>query len=307
MSDATDIAERDALLKSLEGLPIEAPFENLAEAAPEPPAEPSSPPDSSSAAAHAAGAPASAAATPAEPPPSPPDDDPRSPFAKSRDRAAKTWAEIEAEKTRLTEERKALDADRARIAGQEAKNTASTAAPKYRPEQYETLARQFDAEGRDDMARIARDEAARLREEAQQARIADQRDALTKAWRANLTEQIKKHPELNDPASELHKRVDALLKSRPVLFSYAEGIDDAVEAIRSRLDADGAEKVRGEKSALENEVAALKRQLTEKERLLQPAKGGPPAPAKPETFDDLSLDQQRAVIVRELQAADAGA
>lgn len=303
----SDIAEREAILQSLREMPVDAALAGAEAVKPDPLALPAaldgaeskSPSDTNATAAKA---------TDASPSSTKPTDDPapQSAYARSRERAAKTWAEVEAEKARLAEERKAFEADRARLSEQTAK-AADHALNKYKPDQYDNLARQFDAEGRAELAQIARNEASRLRAEAQQTEAAAQRDALTRAWRANLTEQIKRHPELNDPASELHKRVDALLKRRPVLFSYAEGIDDAVDAARARLDADGAGKVRGEKTALENEVAALKRQLAEKEKLLQPAKGGPSAPPKLESFDEMTPAQQRAYLVRELQTADAGA
>ena len=170
----------------------------------------------------------------------------------------------------------------------------------YTPEQYEALARQFETEGRPDLAKMAGEEASRLRSEESQRQASQAREALVKAWSGNLSAMLEKHAELKNPQSEMHRRVDELLKKRPVLFSYPEGILDAVDAVKAYITGARA-------GALEKEVAALKQQLAEKERLLQPAKGGPAVPSRAENFDELPLSQQRAALMREMQSADSGA
>ncbi|HTI69667.1 MAG TPA: hypothetical protein VMF06_06860 [Candidatus Limnocylindria bacterium] len=220
-------------------------------------------------------------------------------YSRLRERAGKSWDELEAEKAKLAEDRRILDTERQRAAEEVAKRQAQSKVG-YRPEQYESLARQFEAEGRADLAKLAVEEAARLRTEEQHARAEEARLGLVKSWTGNLNAMMEKHADLKDPKSEVHQRVDQLLKKRPVLFTYPEGIIDAVEAVKAHLAGAKAE-------ALQKEVTALKQQLIEKERLLQPTKGGPTVPSRADNFEGLPLVQQRAAILREMQSADAGA
>ena len=220
-------------------------------------------------------------------------------FRDMRERAARSWADVQAERAKLAEERKTLEAERQRPPEQ-APAPATDAKSGYKPEQYESLAKQFEAEGRPDLAKLAQEEATRLRQNETEARAQEARNGLVKAWTGNLNSLIGKHPSLQDPQSEMHQRVDELLRKRPVLFTYPEGILDAVEAVSAYIA--GAKA-----GSLEKEVAALKRQLADAEKLLQPTKGGPAAPPRSENFDELPLTQQRSALMREMQSADAGA
>lgn len=186
------------------------------------------------------------------------------------------WERIEAEKARLAKEREEIEA-------------ARTKPGEYSPEDYESVAKQFEADGNDELAAKARAEAVRVR---QQAHV----NKLTQAHQASLSEMVKKYPELRDPQSALHRRVDATLKSRPALFSYPEGISDAIEAC-----------VHAERStqleAAQKRIAELEVQLSAREKLLHPTSGTPTAAIAGQDFAKLPPSKQREALLRAMRSS----
>lgn len=205
-------------------------------------------------------------------------------------RADEEWKRIQSEKEALRKEREAVEA---------AKRDA--AKPKYGPEDYERLAATYKAEGRDDMAEVALKEAEQLRAAEAASRNRAQTDELTRAIQANFAKATEENPDLRNPESELYKRVDGVLKARPVFFSYAEGVTDVITSVKQAMRAQRVE-------ALEAEVSNLKQQLAEKTKLLQPSRGGVPVPARgTETIEDMPLDKMRSRLLAELRGEDARA
>lgn len=217
---------------------------------------------------------------------------------KSAERAAKTWEEINAEKAKLDQERAAFLSERAKFEAQAAtvRDAADKAAASA--EDYEKWAADWDAEGRNDLANTARMRARELRaqavsakQRAEQARVATARDAV-------LRETVKLFPDLTKPESPMFREMDAILKSRPVLMSYPEGIRDAAEFVHARLEATRVKD-------LEGELAKTKQALAEKEKLLQPSRGAPSAAPSGGDFESLPSEERRKRILAGLQAAEA--
>jgi hypothetical protein len=195
------------------------------------------------------------------------------------DRLKTEWAKLEAEKSRLAQERLML---------QQQRDTPRSSTG-YTPEDYEAVAKQFENEGNDELANQARRQAAETR---QKAHVAKLQQAHGKA----ILEAIKAHPELNNPESGLFKRLDGLLKSRPVFFSYPEGVADAIESAVANERAAKTE-------SLEKEVSELRQKLASREKLLHPTQGGPPAFGQGEVeFDKLTPEKQKTLILRALRA-----
>lgn len=195
------------------------------------------------------------------------------------DRLKTEWAKLEAEKARLAQERLTLQTQR----------ETPRSPTGYSPEDYEAVAKQFESEGNDELAAQARRQATETRQKAHVAK-------LQQAHGRSILEAIKTHPELNNPESGLFKRLDGLLKSRPVFFSYEQGVADAIESAVANERAAKAE-------ALEKEVSELRQKLASREKLLHPTQGAPPAFGQGEVeFDKLTPDKQKTLILRALRA-----
>jgi hypothetical protein len=204
-------------------------------------------------------------------------------------RADDEWKRIQAEKETLRREREAIEASR----------REATTGPK--PEDYERLAETYRAEGRDDMAKVALDEASRVRSEQQSNRAKAATESLTRTIQANFAKACETDPDLQNPESELYRRVDAVLKARPVFFTYPEGVLDVIGSAKAGLK---SERV----GALESEVASLKQKLTAAEKKLQPSGAGLPVTARgTEDINDIPIDKMRSRLLAELRGEDARA
>lgn len=191
------------------------------------------------------------------------------------------WDRLQRERAELTAQRLALERER----------TQPRTNGQYSPEDYEAVAKQYELDGNDVMAQ-------RAREHAQEARKRETMTRLQAAHAASIRDALVKHPDLANAESALYKRLDSLLKSRPVFFSYAEGIGDAIEAAVSQ---DRADRV----GALEAELSEMREKLSRQERLLHPVPGGPPAlgRAGEVAFDKLPTERQKALILSALRAS----
>jgi hypothetical protein len=204
-------------------------------------------------------------------------------------RADDEWKRIQAEKETLRRERDAIEASKREVA------TGPT------PEDYERLAETYRAEGRDDMAKVALDEASRVRSEAQSNRAKAATESLTRTIQANFAKACETDPDLQNPESDLYKKVDAVLKARPVFFTYPEGVLDVIGSAKAALK---SERV----GALEAEVASLKQKLTAAEKKLQPSGAGLPVTARgTEDINDIPIDKMRSRLLAELRGEDARA
>ena len=109
---------------------------------------------------------------------------------------------------------------------------------------------------------------------------------------------MNENPDLRNKDSELFKAVDGILKRRPILTTYPEGIRDAVEAAKVHQRAARVD-------VLEKELAETKQRLAEREKLLQPGTGGPSSSSASGTnFDNLPRGQQREALLDSLRRAD---
>lgn len=217
---------------------------------------------------------------------------------KSTERATKTWEEINAEKARLDQDRAAFLAEKAKFEVQAA--TVRDAAQKAAAtaEDYERWAGDWEKEGRTDLANSARIRARELRQEAiatqeraKAAELATKRDNV-------LREVVQQYPDLRNPTTEMFKEMDAILKGRPALMTYPEGIRDAAEFVNAKLQS-------GRVKSLEAEVSKLKAELQAKERLLQPSRGGTTAAPAGADFESLPSDERRKRLMAAMQQSES--
>lgn len=177
---------------------------------------------------------------------------------KDEERRGKTWDEINREKEALAQERQRLQSEKDQVERQAAAVEDGAKKALSSAEDYERFAKDWQNEGREDLARQAMVKAGELRKQAFEI----QRNH-------ELKKLVTENPDLRNPESELTKGVDALLKSRPHLVNHVTGIRDAVEFVKAQ----GAQKRLAE---VEKELADVKQRLADREKLLQPATGGRP-------------------------------
>jgi len=221
---------------------------------------------------------------------------------KTQERANKTWREVNDAKAALKKKQVELDSERKAFQEQQTQSLAElqqkTANSRYSPEEYESIAQEFEDEGDDKNAEAARKAAEQARNAVTEQDAKSQQAKFVAKWDANWKAAAVEHKSLNDQESDLFKMVNQLLHNKPILTQYPEGITDAVDGATMYLKANRAE-------SLEKQVSDLKKQVAEYEEKTQ-LNGTQPGGniLQVESFDDLPADQQRAELVKAMQQAD---
>lgn len=207
---------------------------------------------------------------------------------KSDKRANEAWEKVNAEKARLEAERKQFEEQR-----------KQSEASKYSPEDYEALAKEFEDEGRDDLAKTARAKGQELRESNQRAEAEKSIRAFEDQRNSVIKDVVARHPDLLKPESEQFRMTEAFIKARPELAHFPRGFEIAAEAVAAKLKADGVSK-------LEQEVGELRKQLADRDRLLQPGLGLPSATTRATDFNSLPDAEQENRLLAALRSAEQG-
>ena len=220
---------------------------------------------------------------------------------KSQDRANKSWREVNEAKAALKKEREELDAQKKAYQDGHEKSLEEiqqrTNTSRYSPEEYESIAQEFEDEGDHANAEAARKAAKQARQTATEQEQKKQQAEFVSKWDTNWKQATASHKDLNDQESELFKMVGQLLERKPVLTQYPEGITDAVEAASMYLKANRS-------SDLEKQVSDLKKQVAEYEEKLTLNGSQPGGTMQIESFDKLPADRQRAELVKAMSSAD---
>jgi len=211
-------------------------------------------------------------------------------------------AELENQRKLIAQERQQIEAARLQVA------SATTKQSKYTPEQLETFAKEFDAEGKGDFAAQCRARAKELRdavgvEREQQTKQQHEHyaGAIKEHWtkaQADFPDVAVKDSPLNKRATEVFKTVaDELVKNgmRPAPSLHYLAVQHADALIR-------AETATAKAQGLEAKVKELE---TENQRLTKSTAipGAKPAQSAPPAKDiaSLPLDQQRAALLKDLE------
>ena len=220
---------------------------------------------------------------------------------KSQDRANKSWREVNEAKAALKKEREELEAQKKAYQDGHEKSLEEiqqrTNTSRYSPEEYESIAQEFEDEGDHANAEAARKAAKQARQTATEQEQKKQQAEFVSKWDTNWKQATATHKDLNDQESDLFKMVGQLLERKPVLTQYPEGITDAVEAADMYLKANRS-------SDLEKQVSDLKKQVAEYEEKLTLNGSQPGGTMQIESFDKLSADRQRAELVKAMSSAD---
>jgi hypothetical protein len=220
---------------------------------------------------------------------------------KSQDRANKSWREVNEAKAALKKEREELEAQKKAYQDGHEKSLEEiqqrTNTSRYSPEEYESIAQEFEDEGDHANAEAARKAAKQARQTATEQEQKKQQAEFVSKWDTNWKQATATHKDLNDQESELFKMVGQLLERKPVLTQYPEGITDAVEAADMYLKANRA-------SDLEKQVSDLKKQVAEYEEKLTLNGSQPGGTMQIESFDKLPADRQRDELLKAMSNAD---
>lgn len=219
---------------------------------------------------------------------------------KEEARLSESWKRLEAEKAQV----RAIQAElQKRI--EDAERASDPTSP-AKPDELRKFAREWEEEGRDDLAKAARAQAEKL--EGKLRRDAEMGERKFKefneTWSASVNRMISEHPELKDESSDLGRRVISLLKSddaelRRIINSTPNGFIYATQIAKMQKAAEESE-------ALRTEIESLRKENGELRKKTSLSVSGSQKPAKRKSFDEMDNSQQEAFLRRMAVDSDAG-
>ena len=234
----------------------------------------------------------------------PSEEQPKSKYSrakKAQDRANKSWKEVNAAKEELKQEQARLAQERQEL---EAKKSDAFSdiqqrkeAAQFTPDDYEQIAQEYREEGRDDLAELALQKAKTAKETIQQQEVLNAQRTVMEQWEANLSQQVKDNPSLQDQDSELYKFTSELLDRKKILATYPEGINDAVEAAKQFIKAKRVDTLEAENSKLAQQVEELNGKLQINGTTVDQS-------GRLESFSNMSTDRQRDELLKMVKDHD---
>ena len=215
---------------------------------------------------------------------------------KDKERFARNWQEMQ----KRNEEAKAKVAaaeERARKAEEEA---AVSSSPRnslrdrrgFTVEDYDNYATAQEMKATT-VAKNAREEAVLLRQEVAEKQF------LSK-WQATQAEMVEANPDLANPTTALNKEVEKLLREPDnVYITRPTGLKAAVAQAKANLSSESI-------SAIQAENEKLKQELNRLEKLgAIPGRDGAMKRVGQKGFEEMTLEQQRAQLLRQSEELDA--
>jgi hypothetical protein len=219
---------------------------------------------------------------------------------KEEARLAESWKKLEAEKAQV----RAIQAEFQRKI-EEAEKASDPTSP-AKPEELRKFAREWEEEGKDDLAKAARVQADKLEQkirvdaERGQRKVKDFNDT----WSSSVNRMIAENPELKDESSDLGKRVISLLKSedadlRNLINSTANGFVYATQIAKMQKAAEASE-------ALRTEIESLRKENGDLRKKTSLSASGSQKPAKRKSFDEMDSRQQESFLRSMAVDSDSG-
>jgi len=219
---------------------------------------------------------------------------------KEEARLAESWKKLEAEKAQV----RAIQAEFQKKI-EEAEKASDPTSP-AKPEELRKFAREWEEEGKDDLAKAARVQADKLEQkirmdaERGERKIKDFNDT----WSASVNRMISENPELKDESSDLGKRVISILKSedealRNLINSTPNGFVYATQIAKMQKAAEASE-------ALRTEIESLRKENGELRKKTSLSVSGNQKPAKRKSFDEMDSRQQEAFLRSMAVDSDSG-
>jgi hypothetical protein len=219
---------------------------------------------------------------------------------KEEARLAESWKKLEAEKAQV----RAIQAEFQKKI-EEAEKASDPTSP-AKPEELRKFAREWEEEGKDDLAKAARVQAEKLEEKLKRDAERGERKIkeFNETWGASVNRMISENPELKDESSDLGKRVISLLKSedaelRNLINATPNGFVYATQIAKMQKAAEASE-------ALRTEIESLRKENGELRKKTSLSASGSQKPAKRKSFDEMDSRQQEAFLRSMAVDSDAG-
>jgi hypothetical protein len=218
--------------------------------------------------------------------------------AKEEARLAESWKRLEAEKASVRAKQAELDR---KLEEADRSNDPTTPA---NPDKLRQYAKEWENEGRDDLARAARQQADLLEQKAKiHAEKAQKANHdFNERWSSSVTRMISENPELKDDQSDLGRRVISILRSgdedlKNLINSTPNGFIYATQIAKMQKAAEESEVLRTELESLKKENADLRKKTSL-------SASGSQAPAKRKNFEEMSYQEQEEFLRRNASDAD---
>lgn len=203
-------------------------------------------------------------------------DESKSRYGKAQARLQGGWLEHNAAKTALqteqTEWKKQQDAERAQLLSERKEFDAqrNKAEAEHPPEAYDQAAKKFEAEGKFDLADLAKAKAEALRKNPP-LKASEKSAAASKEWALKAGTDF---PELVKQNSGLQMRVAQLLKDEPDFKAHPKGIYVAARIADLENQAAKSKTALASVAEKDVELGKLRNRITELEQLTAPGGGG---------------------------------
>lgn len=241
---------------------------------------------------------------------------------REKERAERLLAGFQKEKEQFRAERAKIDAEirtlRAEVAAAKKRTTTSGPARDSRgltESDYTELAKKYEAEGNDQMAKAAREAAEELRAKAPQTteqptaeRFED--PEFQAKWQRNIQTLYDQDPTLTDPSNPVVKATNLLLQD-PQFGKFfrtdSDGIKAAHEVALLMREANAGKDYKTQVTAKDAELKKASAEIARLNALLQPRGSLPTKPASGEKkIEDMSADEADAQVRAIAEAADRG-
>jgi hypothetical protein len=226
-------------------------------------------------------------------------------YEKAAGRQAEAWKQINTEKEEVRTLRKQIEAEREAIKAERAAvetEKTKAAQPKYTPEQYETAADKWEAEGKLDLAEAARKQAKELRDNPPKPPVTpveqqEQFKAQQKEWWGKAAIDF---PDVAKKDSPEAQALAALVKAEPAIYNDPKGMYYAARLVCAEVAAARA-------PSLDKELGIANAKIKDLEKKLAiPGDGAVSgAPHGEVPFEQKSEAEQEAQMFREARAMDS--
>jgi hypothetical protein len=229
----------------------------------------------------------------------------KSRYQKAQERQEKTWQELNAQKEAFKTEQDSLKRERDEFEAERLKyqTEREEAEKQFTPEQYENAAKKFEAEGKFDLAELAKAKADDLRRNppaAREQKAAAATEAQKREWALKAGVDF---PEIAKANSPLQVRVAQLFKEEPDMKAHPKGIYLAARLASLEAEAASVSTLKAEKASQEKELGQLRAKVKELEALTAVGGPGDANQRLPENknFEQMSDSEQFQELSRQAQ------
>lgn len=219
-------------------------------------------------------------------------------LAKDEARLAESWKRLEAEKAQVRQFQAELERIKA-----EAEKASDPTSPS--PEALRKYAKEWENEGRDDLAKAAREQASQIEEKTKRDSERKEKTAreFNDKWASSVNRMIAENPELKDETSDLGKRVISIIKSedselRTLINSSPNGFVYATQIAKMQAAAEASEALRSEVENLQKENTELRKKTS------LSAGSTAKASSKRKSFDEMNYQEQEEFLRRSASDSD---